>query len=129
MTGHPGSALRVGDAERDAAVEQLNRHFADGRLTEVEREERAAMALTARTAGELDALLADLPRSDPDTSGSRRRRRRIPRPLAAAVLVAFALFVSVHVVPLLAVVLVAFVLTRVALAGHRVSHHPHRRRW
>jgi hypothetical protein len=64
--------LRVSDADRDRIVDQLRDHGAAGRLDTEELEERTDLALAARTFGELDALLTDLP-SAPD------RRRAIAR--------------------------------------------------
>jgi hypothetical protein len=61
----PGdSGLRVSDAERQATAEQLQAHFAAGRLDMDEYEERLQQALGARTRGELDDLLKDLPRTN-----------------------------------------------------------------
>jgi Domain of unknown function (DUF1707) len=54
--------LRIGDAERDAAMAQLREHFAAGRLTLDELTERIDGALTAKTQRQIDALMADLPR-------------------------------------------------------------------
>jgi hypothetical protein len=54
--------LRIGDAERDTAMEQLREHFAAGRLTLDELTERIDFALTAKTQTQIDALMADLPR-------------------------------------------------------------------
>lgn len=54
--------LRIGDAERDAAMAALREHFAAGRLTFDELTERIDDALTAKTQGQIDALMADLPR-------------------------------------------------------------------
>jgi len=53
--------LRVGDAEREAAVERLRGHAAAGRLEPAELEERVEIALSARTAGDLRAVELDLP--------------------------------------------------------------------
>jgi hypothetical protein len=53
--------LRVGDAERQAVVEQLRTHLGAGRLELDEFEERTAQALAARTVGDLVPLTADLP--------------------------------------------------------------------
>jgi hypothetical protein len=53
--------LRASDADRDAAVDRLAAHGAAGRLDPAELEQRTAAALRARTAGELEALEADLP--------------------------------------------------------------------
>lgn len=52
--------LRVGNADRDAAVAELQRAAQDGKLTPDELAERTAAAAGARTYGDLDALLADL---------------------------------------------------------------------
>jgi hypothetical protein len=54
--------LRIGDAERDAAMGQLREHFAAGRLTLDELTERIDGALTAKTQRQIDTLMADLPR-------------------------------------------------------------------
>jgi hypothetical protein len=54
--------LRIGDAERDAAMEQLREHFAAGRLTLDELTERIDGALAAKTQTQIDALMMDLPR-------------------------------------------------------------------
>lgn len=53
--------LRASDAERERTAEQLRAHCAVGRLTPDELDERTDAALTARTVGELQALLTDLP--------------------------------------------------------------------
>lgn len=54
-------AIRASDGERDQVVAQLQRHFADGRMTQAELEERVGAALAARTMDQLHALTADLP--------------------------------------------------------------------
>ncbi|MBR7835010.1 DUF1707 domain-containing protein [Actinospica durhamensis] len=53
--------IRTSDAERDQTLALLQRHFADGRLTLAELEERIADASEAKTRGQLRALIADLP--------------------------------------------------------------------
>ncbi|GGS71713.1 hypothetical protein GCM10010156_33320 [Planobispora rosea] len=53
--------LRVSHEERDEVVEQLRVAAGDGRLTMDELGERLEVALAARTYGELEALLRDLP--------------------------------------------------------------------
>ena len=57
--GNP--ALRASDADRDRVVDQLSLHFQAGRLTSDEFDERSTQALQARTLGDLDGLLTDLP--------------------------------------------------------------------
>src|SRR5262252_8674128 len=64
ITDHAGQAIRASDGERDQAVAQLQRDFADGRLTQAELEERVGAALAARTRGQLRGLTADLPGAD-----------------------------------------------------------------
>ena len=54
-------AIRASDAEREQTLALLRRHFAEGRLTLTELEERIADASEARTRGQLQALTADLP--------------------------------------------------------------------
>lgn len=60
-TQRAGPAVRASDAERDQVVGLLQRHFADGRLTQAELEERAGAAYAARTRDQLRALTTDLP--------------------------------------------------------------------
>jgi hypothetical protein len=63
--------LRVSQAERDEVAAALARHYADGRLSVGEYEERVAAALEARTGRDLDVLLADLPAPAPTTPSTR----------------------------------------------------------
>jgi hypothetical protein len=53
--------MRVSDADRDAVTARLRDHFAEGRLTPGELDERVSTALNAKTFGELRSLTADLP--------------------------------------------------------------------
>ena len=53
--------LRIGDADRDRAVAALGDHYAAGRLTVDEFDERTSSAWQARTADDLAPLFADLP--------------------------------------------------------------------
>lgn len=79
MTGNPGGAaptggpyaperrdcdsgrMRVSDAERDEAINQLGERFAEGRLTHDTFVHRVEAALKARDRRDLAQLLADLP--------------------------------------------------------------------
>jgi len=54
-------ALRIGDAERDAAATDLGEHYAAGRLTLDELNERLDAVFSARTFGQLNRIMADLP--------------------------------------------------------------------
>jgi uncharacterized protein DUF1707 len=55
--------IRIGDAERTAAARELGEHFAQGRLTADEHQERLDRVMSARTASELTPLFTDLPGS------------------------------------------------------------------
>jgi hypothetical protein len=57
--------LRVGDAERDEVTTALHEHFAQGRLTRDELDERLTSTLSARTVGDLRAVTRDLPGGAP----------------------------------------------------------------
>ena len=68
------SELRVSDADRERIAERLRLAAGEGRITADELEERLERAFGARTAGELEPLVADLPTSRP--VGERRSTRR-----------------------------------------------------
>ncbi|MFC7649612.1 DUF1707 domain-containing protein [Streptosporangium lutulentum] len=53
--------LRIGDAEREAVMTALREHYAQGRLTHEELDERLELALSSRTGRELALVGADLP--------------------------------------------------------------------
>jgi hypothetical protein len=72
----PGTPmLRAGDADREAVGQALRRHHADGRIATEELQDRIRRCFSARTRGELDALLADLP---PEPSPRQRSPRQPP---------------------------------------------------
>ena len=56
-------ALRIGDAERDAAAADLGEHYAAGRLTFDELNERLDAVFSSKTLGQLTRIMADLPGS------------------------------------------------------------------
>ena len=68
--------IRASDADRDRTAALLREHHAAGRLTAEEFNERLDKAYAAKTLGELDQLLSDLPGIDlyhlPDHSVERR---------------------------------------------------------
>jgi len=57
----PAEQIWASDADRERVVASLRDHFAVGRLTLAELDERLTVALSARTAGDLRRLMADLP--------------------------------------------------------------------
>jgi class 3 adenylate cyclase len=78
-TGSPaGGPLeqRVADADRDRTVTLLREHVVVGRLTLDEFSERVGLALEARTRGDLEATLANLPDlAIPQETSVRRKAR------------------------------------------------------
>jgi Domain of unknown function (DUF1707) len=59
MAGNP--SIRASDADRDRIATALRENLAAGRLTTEEFDERLDQALSAKTLGELEGLMADLP--------------------------------------------------------------------
>jgi hypothetical protein len=98
--------MRISDADREEVSARLREHFAQGRLTSDELDERITVTLNAKTFGDLRGVMADLP--DPAPVGGPQQgpvppwagphahghlhayRRRGPRllPLALIVLLA-----------------------------------------
>jgi DNA-binding PadR family transcriptional regulator len=70
-TNHQGTGeatddrIRISDADRERATTRLRDHFAEGRLTREELDERVTAALNATTAGDLRPVMADLPGPTP----------------------------------------------------------------
>jgi hypothetical protein len=135
--------IRIGDAERDAAATALGEHFAAGRLTKDEYDERAEQIWAARYGNDLDPVFVDLPKPvtarpvaqvpgqpqwsrPPQWSGPAQRRGPQPRPF----------FWAAPILPLLVVglVLIAFsippwplfILLWIWIAG---GFRQHRRHW
>lgn len=99
--------LRASDADREQVAERLRQATTEGRLRPDELEHRLGAALSARTYGELDELVADLPSP---TVATRRRPGVLPM---LPPVVALALAVPVALAILTAVV---FVLTGLFMA-------------
>jgi hypothetical protein len=62
--------LRASHEDRDRVVEVLRVAAGDGRLSAEELDQRIERALTARTYGELSALVADLPAAEPGVTAA-----------------------------------------------------------
>ena len=92
--------MRASDADRDHITARLREHFAAGRLTPDELDERVSAALKAKTHGELRQLMTDLPEPAPAAPKATHRpyppgppwvvRRRGPRLLPVMLLVLLA---------------------------------------
>jgi hypothetical protein len=71
--------IRASDADRQKVVDQLRRHTRDGRLTLDEFSERVGEVYAARTLGELQHALRELP-VEPARRSGRSRRPAVRRP-------------------------------------------------
>jgi hypothetical protein len=137
--------LRVGDAERTRVTEALHDHFAEGRLTRDELDERLDATLAAKTYGDLRRVTQDLPAEAPATAEASAagwsgptppvqwRRPRLPFVglVVAAFLIVAALTGGIGwaLLGVLKVVLVAWlVLTLVGMMHIRRWHRHGRRR-
>ncbi|RBY74417.1 hypothetical protein DQ239_19805 [Blastococcus sp. TF02-09] len=92
--------MRAGDEDRQRVVEQLGTHFAAGRLTIDEFDDRVVRAQAAVHLDELPALTADLP-GDPSPQQRTRPERsatRIPPVLVLLVVLLLAWSVAATVI-------------------------------
>jgi hypothetical protein len=95
--------IRIGDADRERVTGRLREHYAEGRLTQEELDERISATLNAKTFGELRPIMADLP--EPASFGPQPGQvppsfqqpvygyRRGPRLLPVAVLLLFLMLI------------------------------------
>ena len=97
--------MRASDADREALTARLRDHYAEGRLTQDELDERVSAALGAKTFGELRTLTTDLPGPVPvpprtvarpagDGPPPWRRHRHHRPPVGLFVLIALLLVLS-----------------------------------
>ena len=90
--------MRAGDKDRQQVVEQLGKHFGEGRLTVEEFDERVVRAHASIYLDELPALTADLPGEQAQRPRSTRSRMPVPTAvllLLLAVLVSWSLVTAV----------------------------------
>jgi hypothetical protein len=95
-------SLRASDSDRERTAERLKAAAVEGRLLAHELEDRLALVLRARTYGELDAVVADLP------------GRRVARQARTYVMTAAVVAAAVAVIAVIALV-VTLVVTGVAI--------------
>jgi hypothetical protein len=109
-----GPDLRIGDAERDAAAASLREHYAQGRLTLEEFNERLDAVYKATTQSQLSLITRDLPHAAAPSAplpvsaipgGEREREEHGPRgararlglfPVIIAALAAWLLFFELN---------------------------------
>ena len=133
-------SIRVSDADRDRVTAQLRDHFAAGRITPGELDERLSAALNAKTFGDLRRIMADLPGPVPAPLGAAPPplratpawavRRRPPFPplillvlLAALLIPGTGLLLAVFVNVILLFWLMTFVVGAVAFGRPQQRHH------
>lgn len=123
--------LRIADADREAAVASLGEHYAVGRLTKEEYDERCEAAWAARTGADLRPIFGDLPGphrqppAAPRRPADRAARGWWPVPLVPVLAILLGVTVLTHL-PVILIGLVAwFVLGRLFFRHGRVAH----RRW
>jgi hypothetical protein len=101
------SNLRASDADREQIAERLRKAAAEGRLLAEELEQRIGATFAARTYGELDALVDDLP-DDRLAAPRPRSVMRLSGPVAA---------VAITLAAVAVVAIAALVITGTVLAG------------
>ena len=84
-------SLRASDSDREDVAERLRAATAEGRLLAGELEQRLEVAFKARTYGELDALVGDLPAAPAPLPA----RRRPGLPVLAGATLALGILLSV----------------------------------
>jgi Domain of unknown function (DUF1707) len=77
-----GSGIRIGDADREATAASLREHFAHGRLTIEEFQQRLDAAFAAKTDLDLAKITSDLPHA-PAQPGPWPPRHATPRSRSA----------------------------------------------
>src|SRR5262245_44265891 len=119
--------VRIGDAERDQAISALGEHFAAGRLTREEFDERSDQAVRARYAADPAPLFDDL--TDPEPAMPSRPVRR-PGPPAPFFMLAPVLMVALVITAILATApWVLFVFFWIALLSGPWGRRWHGRHW
>jgi hypothetical protein len=124
------STLRASDADRELVADRLRRAAAEGRLLTEELEERVGRVFAARTYGELDAVVIDLPRTGVTPRGPRGLStvRHVPlpalvllTPIAVAMVVAAVVIVTTLFAAWALIVAIAWLAMgrRAALYGFR----------
>jgi hypothetical protein len=120
----PSEPVRIGDAERDEALDKLGEHFAAGRLTREELDERTDQAIGARYDRDLEALFRDLPER-PRAVVAKRPTPKAPAvlPVAVMALLPLLLLAAVASVILHVPVLIGPVIWLLVLSSMGRRHH------
>lgn len=127
------TTMRASDADREQVAERLRHATAEGRLLADELEQRLGVALSARTYGELDALVSDLPGGGAAVAPRRQSHSLLPLGPATVVGLVFLMPILVALV-IAAITIIASLFAVWALVvavawwtfGHRLGPHPAR---
>ena len=92
------AAIRASDADRERVAERLRQAAAEGRLLTDELEQRLEASFSARTYGQRNALVADLPGRGLAAPAESRRRPSLGSALALAIAIPVMLAVLAAVV-------------------------------
>jgi hypothetical protein len=98
------SVLRASDADREYVAERLRNATAEGRLLAEELEHRLEAAFSARTYGELNALVSDLPREPSSRGPGARVRIRLRPATVAALVILFPMVLAIAAAAIVAIV-------------------------
>jgi len=130
------ATLRASDADRERIADRLRHATGEGRLLAEELEERLERTFAARTYGELDAVVADLPGSEA-VARRRDRPQTVPwlRPIPVVLMLVFVAPVLFSILLAAAVVIATVFSTWMVvvflawwLFGHRLRYRgPYRR--
>jgi anti-sigma factor RsiW len=107
--------MRAGDADRQKVVEKLGRHFAEGRLTVSEFDDRVVSAHAAVYLDELPRLMVDLPaepRPVPRPSGPPAWTSRAGVAVMVAMIMIWSVVGVVHGIPPVFPLLLLFLFVR-----------------
>ena len=140
--GPGGPELRIGDGEREAAVGALGEHYAAGRLSKEEFDERADAAWAARTRSALWPLFADLPQPAATTPAPPRAQQggrqqsgrahpgwRVGGRMVPLLMVVFAIVVLTHLPVFLLLLVWVFWAKTHGAWGHGHGHWDNGRVW
>lgn len=109
------SGLRASDQDREQVAERLRMAAAEGRLSADELDQRLDAAFRARTYGDLDGLLFDLP-----SPGLVKRQSRPPMRLGTVIGLTIVLLVAA---PVLMVAVLAALFTMLLDPPHHMAAH------
>ena len=98
------SALRASDADREYIAERLRDAAAEGRILAEELERRLEATFSARTYGELNAVVSDLPRERPRGGAVARIPMRLRPATIVALVILFPMALAIAAAVIVAVV-------------------------